>query len=65
MRDFIRGIFIMLLTITGYITLLVGLLWLFDFKPNNLYLVWEVGYRSLAVSFLLYLCLLIFNAAKK
>lgn len=55
MRNFITGIFALLLTLTGLFTLLVGVLWLFDFKPNNLYLVWEVCYKSLAVSFLFYL----------
>jgi hypothetical protein len=55
MRDFITGIFALLLSITGFITLLVGILWLFNFTPSNLHLVWEVCYKSLAVSFLLYI----------
>ena len=55
MKDFIAGIFVLLLTITSLITLLVGFLWLFNFTPSNLHLVWEVCYKSLAVSFLLYL----------
>lgn len=55
MRNFITGIFVLLLVITILVTLLVGFLWLFNFTPSNLYLVWEVCYKSLAVSSLLYL----------
>ena len=55
MRNFITGIFALLLTITILITLLVGFLWLFNFTPSNLYLVWSYCYKSLAVSSLLYI----------
>lgn len=62
MRDFITGVFAFLLVITGFFTLIVGIAWLFDFKPNNLYLVWSVCYKSLAVSSLF---LILFGGNKK
>jgi hypothetical protein len=55
MKDFITGVFKFILGVTVSITFIVGVVWLFDFKPKNLYLVWEVCYSSLAVSFLLFL----------
>jgi hypothetical protein len=55
MRNFITVVFIILLVATFWITLIVGASWLFDFKPNNLYLFWSVCYNSLVVSFLFYL----------
>jgi len=55
MRTFITHIFEFLLALTLFITCIVGLVWLFDYKPNNLYLVWRYCYNSLAVSFLFYL----------
>jgi hypothetical protein len=55
MKDFITAIFALILSVTLVVTFIVGLAWLFDFKPKNLYLVWEICYSSLAVSFLLFL----------
>ena len=55
MRNFITRVFAFLIVITMFITLIVGVSWLFDYKPNNLYFVWSICYKSLAVSFLFYL----------
>jgi hypothetical protein len=55
MRNFITGIFRLVLGVTILVTLLVGFLWLFEFKPNNLYLVWAICYKSLAVSLLFFI----------
>jgi len=55
MRNYITGTFTFILILTSIITLLVGIAWLFDCKPNNLYLVWKYSYNSLTVSFLFYI----------
>jgi len=55
MRDLITAIFSLLLILTFWLTVIVGIAWLFDYKPDNLYFVWGVCYKSLIVSFLFYL----------
>lgn len=55
MRNFITHLFDFLLPLTALVTLIVFTCWLFDFKPNNLYFVWSVCYKSLAVSFLFFI----------
>ncbi len=55
MRNFITEEFMFLLGVTSISTVLVGITWLFDYKPNNLYFVWSISYKSLAVSFLFHL----------
>ena len=62
MRNFITVVFALLLSLTLVVTMLVGVAWLFDFKPNNLYLVWSVCYKSLTVSFLFFI---LFGGNKK
>lgn len=55
MRNFITGLFLYILGVTTMITLIVGVLWLFDYKPNSLYLVWDICCKSLIISFLFWL----------
>ena len=55
MRNFITGGFLLLLVLTLIVTVIVGVAWLFDYKPNNLYFVWSILYKSLTVSFLFHL----------
>lgn len=62
MRDFITVIFALLLVITFAVTTLVGVAWLFDFKPNNFYFIWSICYKSLGVSFLFFI---LFGGNKK
>jgi len=62
MREFITVIFALLLVITFAVTTLVGVAWLFDFKPNNLYFIWSICYKSLAISFLFFI---LFGGNKK
>lgn len=42
----------MLLVLTLLTSFIVGIAWLFDSEPTNLYLVWKFLGSSLAVSFL-------------
>jgi hypothetical protein len=53
MRDLITTIFALLFISTFWITVAVGIAWLFDYYPNNLYNLWEVSYKSFAISLLL------------
>lgn len=55
MRDFITKTFWNFLAGTLFITLIVGIAWLFDSKPNNLYFVWHVGLKTTTVSFLFFI----------
>ena len=55
MRNFITNVFWLLVSLVALATILVGFLWLLDFKPNNLYLVWSVLCKSLVISFLFYI----------
>lgn len=52
MRTIITKIFAMLLVLTLLTSFIVGIAWLFDSEPTNLYLVWKFLGSSLAVSFL-------------
>jgi hypothetical protein len=52
MKNFITGVFFILLWATLVVTMFVGIAWLFDCKPNNLYLVWRFLGSCLLVSFL-------------
>ena len=61
MRNFISGLFYSFLAGTMAVTIIVGVCWLFDFYPNNLYYVWGICYKNLAVSFLFHL---LFGAKK-
>jgi len=55
MRNLITFLFFTILSITLTVSMLVGVAWLIDLKPKNLYLVWEICYSSLAVSLLLFI----------
>jgi len=45
----------MFLVLTIFCTMIVGIAWVFDSAPNNLYTVWEFLGSCLAVSFLFHL----------
>lgn len=55
MRKFITKVFFSFLSGTLFLTLLVGICWLFDSKPNNLYFVWHVGLKITTVLLLFFI----------
>lgn len=48
----ITQIFSMFLVLTVFCTMILGISWLFDSEPDNLYTVWKFLGSCLAVSFL-------------
>lgn len=50
MKTRITQIFMTLVILTLFCSIIVGIAWLFDSKPNNLYIVWEFLGSCLAVS---------------
>lgn len=52
MKILITKVFGFILVMTLFVTMIVGISWLFDYKPNNLYMVWKFLYNSLLISFL-------------
>lgn len=50
MKFIITRIFLLSLVLTLICTFIVGIAWMFDYKPNNLYLIWKFLGSCLVVS---------------
>lgn len=50
MRESVNRIFKTLLTIFIVLSIIVGVAWLFDSEPSNLYTVWKISFEALMCS---------------
>jgi len=55
MRQLTTLIFVLLFITTFWTSIIVGITWLFNFYPSNLYNLWEISYKSFAVSLLFFI----------